>query len=330
MALSLRVITCVLGCTCAVAVSHQEEATRCFSNDLVSLVQGGVQIHRRVVQLPSDPIGSTIESMGSVFGDYPDVLQSATNTINIEPFKGVSFALGMSLMILGDIGRDLWSKANESVDDLANTTDKYVNIAINGVTDSAAVNTALSNAVLTIEQVTSEWSDLIGGLDSVVKILWNDLSVVGFKDAAKTTSEKWDAAIAPLQQISETLLKVKQDLQRGSQPWISNVDTDKLLQEALDMLDQVSSGFAEKKTQLVLDWFQLVADTVDEHAKLSLLGDRASEIPEMIDAIPGFANKMLDDLAGGLSAWVAKFEEELRKIKAITAKAVAAEARSSA
>jgi len=322
------VITCVLGCTCAVAVFHQEEATRCFSNDLVSLVQGGVQIHRHEVQWPS--IGSIIKTAGEVIVDNSEVLQSATNTIIIDPFVKAMGAFDTSLKNLDETVQDLWSKANESADDLAKTTDKYITITINGVTDSAAVNTALSNAVLTIEQVTSEWSDLIGGLDSVVKILWNDLSIVGFKDVAKTTSEKWDAAIAPLQQISETLLKVKQDLQRGSQPWISNVDTDKLLQEALDMLDQVSSGFAEKKTQLVLDWFQLVADTVDEQAKLSLLGDRASEIPEMIDDIPGFANKMLDDLAGGLSAWVAKFEEELRKIKAITAKAVAAEARSSA
>jgi len=254
--------------------------------------------------------------------DDSDVLQIATNTINTSTISDSMFAFGISLSIIDSRAKDFWSKAHESADDLAKTTNKYVDITINGIRDSAAVNSELSEAVLAIEQVIPEWSDLIGGLDSVVKIALNDASIAGLKDVAKTISEKWDAAFAPLQQVSEKLVEVKQDLQRGSQPWTSNVDTDKPLQEALDMLDQVSSDVAETKTQPVVDWFHLVHDTAVEKC------DGASEVLKSIDPMPDTAKMLLHDLAGGLVAWVAKFEEELRKIKAITAKAVAAEARS--
>lgn len=315
---SLRILACILVGVSASAVFQPEDSSQCLNKDLVSLVQGGVEIHRHDAQWPN--IGSIIDKVETGIGKVTHVVQDATNTILTKPLVNVADEFDKALKNLDGTVQDLWSKANASMADLVNTIDQKINVSADGVTDSAAVNMALNQATLTIERVTSGWSDVSRAIDDVSKFLLNDLSTTGFKDLAKSWAGTLESVTKPIQQTVDKLKEVKADLQRGAQPWVSNADTDKPIQDALDDLSKATHDLASNANTLA-DWFQTIIDKINEVAKANLAGDQAAEIKTALAPIPKDVQTLLDDLTGGLFSFAAEFHKQLSKVKSVTAAA---------
>jgi len=337
----LRLLACCLIGTTAVAISQQEDASRCLNKDLVSLVQGGVQIHRHEVNFPS--ISNIIDTVEGAL-DEAGVIKVATSKIIADPLVRILNVLDTQLKNLDGLVETMWSKAAASTTKLANSINRFLNVSTDGVTDSAAVNMALNEAVEAIEDVTSTWNRIANAIDSMAKVVLNDLSTVGFQDVAQTMSDALDSAMKPIFKISDKLLEVKAALQKGAQPWRSNAETDPPLEEALGALNEVvdvgvdGKSFQElldsgklaladlesSKVEWLMDWFRRIIEKIDEVSKQTLAAEQAGRISMALSPLEVDVLMLLAHLIGGLFTFGEKFEVELRTVKAITAKAAGA------
>lgn len=313
-------LACCLVGAVATAVSQQEYASHCLSKDLVSLVQGRVQIHRDEVERPS--IIDILENNSAV----GDMLGDATDKLLVDPLVKVLGGFDEEFHEYDKYIQDMWRKGSDSADNLASTIDRYLNVSVAGVTDSAAVNTVLMKAIQTIEQVSERYRQIADIIDDTANFFLDQLSTVGFKNPAKSMSKALASAIEPIHQTADKLDQVKKALQEGAQPWTSNADTDRPLQEALDYMKEAVSMSLGKK---LVNWFQSIVDKISEASETRLGGlfsEQADKITAALSLLIPHFDKMLYDLTGGLSSFGGKLEKELRKVKAVTEKAVTAKA----
>jgi len=291
----------------------------------VSLVQGAVQIHRHDVdvdmQWPS--IATIANTVEHTIDEATDLVHDATNVVVADPLVRVLGAFHKTLNRLDLEVNRMWMAANLSTDDVVSMMDRVLNVSTDGVTDSAAVNMVLNKAVQMIERVTVAWTTIALSIETIANSVQNQLSTVGFKDLAASLSEFLAKAMDPFHKTAGKLLEVKRDLQRGAQPWTTNAETDKPVQEAIDNLKEAFDEVSSKKN-LLLDWFQRIVDKIDEVSKI-LGGDQYAKIVAAMTPLSPDLERLLEDLTGGLSSFTAKLEEELGRVRAITEPAAAAQ-----
>jgi len=294
----------------------------------VSLIQGSVQINRHDSEADFDDHWPSIDSVADVVEKNivdavpPKELKSATNTILTKPLVRVLGAFNTSLSDLDKTIRLMWDMADSRVHGLAKLLGRTFRVSSDGV------NMALNLAVQVVERVATSWINIAISMDSVAKILQNQLSLVGFKDLAASLPESLVDAMQHLHDIADRLLDVKDRLQLGAQPWTSNAETDKPMQEAILHLKEASHNLASKK-KLLSDWFQRIVDKIDKVSK-TLPGDQHEKIALALTPLSADIERLLDDLSGGLFSFAVKFGENLARVKVITAAAQAEAAQATA
>lgn len=326
MALFLHMIIGLVFCTSVALAFEEDEALQCISSSRLSLIQNDmhVQIQRNQELWPSiddivDTVSNGVDSVTDAIDSVKDVAESATNTIVTKPLVHVLGGFDTVLITLDRNVREFWHDANLSISaDLSSIAG-----LINGSTDSAAVNAALTVDVMAIDVLIVRWSNLSSTVDTTFTDLLNDLSTVGFKSLSASMSDSLDSALLPLQEVNDKLLVLKKHLQSGSKPWVDNAATDYPLHEAIKTLEQTKDEMMSKKN-LVIDWLNRTVDLINNITHKTLAGDQAEKIATALHPIQSDAKILFDDLFGGLFDIFDSLSATLLEVRSITAKAASA------
>lgn len=192
----------------ATTVSTHEGLNYCLSQDSVSLVQAGVQIHRRADGI----VASLKESAHEVAGNVTDQVKERANSVTDKYVSAVKEAMGFADKELATIAESVKSLHDKAIA----STDKIEEVLIktlNSQPEDCASCAAMAVAEDGIDEMLSGWSSVVKQMEPLPAQILGKLDALGSQFVTEQKANREYAEVAKqmtsLKELPQFLVQIK-------------------------------------------------------------------------------------------------------------------------